>query len=99
MCIKEPTVNNQPIYKVLDLEKELLKVLSEDRVRFHIEQLKYIMTEYYHVELISSEVAGEIPFFSPDNEDVAYKYRLKFKTNEVFCGNPVTRFIYYFYNF
>ena len=47
MCIKEPTVNNQPVYKVLDLEKELLKVLHEDRVRFHIEQLKYIMTKYY----------------------------------------------------
>lgn len=99
MCIKEPTPSNIPVYKKLDIEKELLKVLPEDRVRFHIEQLQYIMTKYYHVELISSEAAGEIPFFSPDNEDVAYKYRLEFKTNEVFCGNPVTRFIYYFYNF
>ena len=99
MCIKEPRPSIVPLYKKLDIEKELLKNLNEDSVRFHIEKLKTLMERYYNVELISSEVAGEIPFYNPDNEDVEYKYRLTFKTNEVFCGNPVTRFIYYFYNF
>lgn len=69
MCIKEPRPSIVPLYKKLDIEKELLKNLNEDSVRFHIEKLKTLMERCYNVELISSEVAGEIPFYNPDNEE------------------------------
>ena len=91
---------NSP-YKELNVMDELSKVLTQDRVEYHLENIKYIREKYYHSRLISFDEAGKEGFLNPDDKDDErlYKYRMKFECHEMFCGSTVTRFVEYLFNF